>query len=114
VASTDTAPLLYTDYRNNAQSGGSKTPGKQRTVYEEGYGRGAKCFGVGTDAPLVNAIPALSRGWGFCICVIIKGVCAVGDLAVFSVLKRVADRGRFSIWKRPRMVSESQILSIGC
>ncbi len=29
------------------------------TVYEEGYSRGASLFGVRTDAPFVNAIPAL-------------------------------------------------------
>jgi hypothetical protein len=32
---------------------------KTETVYEEGYYRGANCFGVGTDAPPVNASSAL-------------------------------------------------------
>ena len=57
--------------------------------------RGANCFQAETDALLVNAIPALKKEWGFCICAGIKGICGFGDLAVFSVLKRVTKGVRF-------------------
>ena len=68
---------------------------------------------MGTDALSVNSIPALISERGICTCARIKGACGFDDLAIVSVLKRVENGVQFSVVKRPKLLSESQILRTG-
>ena len=84
---------------------------RNREHSEEGYDRGASLFGVGTDAPSVNAIPALSCRLPIPTCAKLKGICERVELPGFSVLKRVTNGARFGGAREPISVSDSRTLS---